>query len=217
MIVLYFNDAGNFELCKSLCRSGWKTCWASRGLIYDTRGNYLWWQRENETKNDIVIEVALGEGFEMMQVGRWVLFTIFGWFLCQLKNYLSNVPRRIELARQKSHVFQQFSIKSEVVSSRLRTWNVYDANNRCICISNSPWISIKMQSLKILLILFFSLWFTWTRRILCIGVKWSSASACNPTWSSVERVRVSQMFFAGHHKAWSDQSFGFAAMKRRRK
>lgn len=56
--------------------------------------------------------------------------------------------------------------------------------------------------------------FTWTRKILCIGVKWSSASACRPTWSSVERVRVSQMFFAGHHKAWSDQSFGFAGRRR---
>lgn len=57
--------------------------------------------------------------------------------------------------------------------------------------------------------------FTWTRKILCIGVKWSSASACRPTWSSVERVRVSQMFFAGHHKAWSDQSFGFAGRRRK--
>ena len=91
------------------------------------------------------------------------------------------------------------------------TWNVYDANKSCICISNSPWISIKMQSLKILAIFKF----TWTRSILCIGVKWSSASACNPTWSSVERVLVSQMFFAGHHKAWSDQSFGFAGRKKK--
>ena len=51
---------------------------------------------------------------------------------------------------------------------------------------------------------------TWTLRILCIGVKWRSASAWRPTWSSVERVLVSQIFLAGHHNAWSDQSFGFA-------
>lgn len=51
---------------------------------------------------------------------------------------------------------------------------------------------------------------TWTRRILCIGVKCSSASAWTPHWSSVDRVRRSQIFFVGHHNAWSDQSFGFS-------
>ena len=45
-----------------------------------------------------------------------------------------------------------------------------------------------------------------TRSVLCIGVKWSRASAWTPYWSNVDLVRDSQQFLPGHHKAWSDQS-----------
>uniref|UniRef100_A0A6B0UFH0 Putative secreted protein n=1 Tax=Ixodes ricinus TaxID=34613 RepID=A0A6B0UFH0_IXORI len=48
----------------------------------------------------------------------------------------------------------------------------------------------------------------WMRRVLCIGVKWSRASAMTPHWSSVDLVRVSHVFCSGHHRAWSDQSVG---------
>lgn len=43
-----------------------------------------------------------------------------------------------------------------------------------------------------------------------MGVKWRRASACNPTWSSVDRVLASQIFLAGHHNAWLLQSLGKA-------
>lgn len=110
----------------------------------------------------------------------------------------------------ESHGYAQFSIKAGRVPIFMmpgrRSSNLH---------FHSQWISIKSSFHN------FINWserrkFTWTRRILCIGVKWSSASACSPTWSRVERVRVSQMFLAGHHKAWSDQSFGFAAMRKRK-
>ena len=48
------------------------------------------------------------------------------------------------------------------------------------------------------------------RRFLCIGVNHSLASAWTPYWSSVERVRASQMFLSGHHSPWSDQSIAMS-------
>ena len=52
------------------------------------------------------------------------------------------------------------------------------------------------------------------RRVLCIGVKWTVASAVMLYWSSVQRVLSSQMFFSGHHMAWSDQSIAMSETKR---
>jgi len=47
-------------------------------------------------------------------------------------------------------------------------------------------------------------------RFLCIGVNKSLASAWTPYWSSVERVRASQMFLSGHQSPWSDQSIAIS-------
>ena len=49
------------------------------------------------------------------------------------------------------------------------------------------------------------------RSTLCIGVNWSCVSAWTPYWSNVDRVRSSQMFSAGHQRAWSDQSNDISA------
>lgn len=54
----------------------------------------------------------------------------------------------------------------------------------------------------------------WTRRVLCIGVNCSLASAWTPYWSSVVRVRFSQLFFSGHQRAWSDQSSAISVNKK---
>jgi len=48
------------------------------------------------------------------------------------------------------------------------------------------------------------------RSFLCIGVNQSLASAWTPYWSSVERVRASQMFLSGHQSPWSDQSIAMS-------
>jgi len=50
-----------------------------------------------------------------------------------------------------------------------------------------------------------------TLKVLCIGVKCSSASAATPYWSRVLRVLVSQWFRTGHQSAWSDQSIAMSA------
>ena len=48
------------------------------------------------------------------------------------------------------------------------------------------------------------------RNVLCIGVKWMTASAVILYWSRVHRVLSSQIFFSGHHIAWSDQSMAIS-------
>ncbi len=53
-----------------------------------------------------------------------------------------------------------------------------------------------------------------TCTFLCMGVKRSRASAETPYWSRVDLVRVSHMFFCGHHSAWSDQSIAMSATER---
>ena len=52
-----------------------------------------------------------------------------------------------------------------------------------------------------------------TLRVLCMGVKWMTASAVMLYWSSVHRVLSSQMFRSGHHMAWSDQSMAISERK----
>ena len=54
----------------------------------------------------------------------------------------------------------------------------------------------------------------WTRRFLCIGVKWSFASACTLYWSKVDLDLLSHLFFSGHHNAWSDQSMAISESTR---
>ena len=58
---------------------------------------------------------------------------------------------------------------------------------------------------------------SWMRRVLCIGVKWMRASAVMLYRSSVHRVLSSQMFFSGHHIAWSDQSMAMSETTRKSK
>jgi hypothetical protein len=94
-------------------------------------------------------------------------------------------------------------------SFTIQIWTLYFSNMWNFDKRNSVVKNSIMEKLKMIP--------TWTRRILCIGVKWRRASACKPTWSSVERVLVSQMFLAGHHNAWSDQSFGNAANEMKEK
>ena len=53
-----------------------------------------------------------------------------------------------------------------------------------------------------------------TLRVLCMGVKWMTASAVMLYWSSVHRVLSSQMFRSGHHMAWSDQSMAISERKK---
>ena len=47
-------------------------------------------------------------------------------------------------------------------------------------------------------------------KVLCMGVKWTIASAVRLYWSSVHRVLSSHIFFSGHHIAWSDQSIAIS-------
>ena len=56
---------------------------------------------------------------------------------------------------------------------------------------------------------------SWMRSVLCIGVKWMTASAVMLYWSSVQRVLSSQTFFSGHHMAWSDQSMAMSGGRRK--
>ena len=51
---------------------------------------------------------------------------------------------------------------------------------------------------------------SWTLSVLCIGVKFRKASAVTLYWSRVQRVLSNQMFFSGHHMAWSDQSIAMS-------
>jgi len=56
----------------------------------------------------------------------------------------------------------------------------------------------------------------WILSCLCIGVKWMMASAVMLYWSNVHRVWSNQIFFSGHHSAWSDQSIAISEWKQRR-
>ena len=58
---------------------------------------------------------------------------------------------------------------------------------------------------------------SWMRSVLCIGVKWMRASAVMLYRSNVQRVLSSQMFFSGHHMAWSDQSMAMSETTRKSK
>ena len=52
------------------------------------------------------------------------------------------------------------------------------------------------------------------RSVLCIGVNWRNASAVMLYWSKVHRVLSNQMFFSGHHMAWSDQSMAMSETRK---